>query len=158
MPLERSIAEVDLAYAAGIVDGEGSISASVSVHSPLNFRVVIAVSMCDYAVPEFMAHIFGGRVVERKQKTKSGKIVYTWALYCRNAAGALNLMVPYLLIKKARAESAIKLAMMMRPRQIARREKLTFSIEEIRCRHLLADLVTNANFASNGRMTRYAPL
>lgn len=145
--------KTELAYAAGLFDGEGSISASRSSHSPANWRVIVAVSMCDKAPVEFMARVFGGRALEIKQKTKSGKAIYQWAVYCRNAAEVLKLLLPYLLVKSDKARDAIALAALMRSRTT---QRVTITEEEAAQRKAIADRIRAANMSSNGRLVKYA--
>jgi hypothetical protein len=145
----------DVAYCAGLFDGEGCISASRSYHCQKNVRVSIYVTMCDRAGPEFMARTFGGHVREWKRKTRSGKAVFSWGLHCRKAAAVLELMLPYLQIKRSRAESAIKLAALSIGRDRTRTHQ--FSDAEISLRYQLMAVIRSENFSSNGRIARHAP-
>jgi hypothetical protein len=143
-----------IAYAAGIIDGEGSISASVSPRCAKNFRIHVAVGMCDREVPDFLAQVFGGKVRLEKRKTGAGKSVFTWTIYCRNAAEFLALVLPYLRVKRDRAEDAILLASMMRNRVEVMRTP--FGEGEIAARMEIASRIKAANIASNGRLANHA--
>ena len=55
MPLET-----DKAYAAGLIDGEGSISARRHTHVRNSFSICVRVGMCDREPLDWLASIFGG--------------------------------------------------------------------------------------------------
>lgn len=145
----------ELAYAAGILDGEGSISASPSSHCPKSIRIFVSVAMCDSRPIEFLARVFGGAAKELKRRTNAGKPIFRWALYCSKAADFLELVLPYLTVHQERAQTAIRLARMAKPRGVAKGHH--FTDEEIAERLHLAGLIRAANFASNGRIAKYAP-
>ena len=153
MPLIKSGSKEALAYCAGLVDGEGSISAAPSHHSALNYRVSLAITMCDINGLKFVSNIFGGNIRKEKALTKSGKEIYSWAIYCRNAADALEQMLPYLQVKKSRAIKAIKLARMMRDKKS---QRLPIGSDEIVMRHEIAASIRSENIASNGRLIKHA--
>ncbi len=150
MPLIKSRA-TDVAYAAGLIDGEGSIGAYASPKCPKNIRVTVKMSMVDRAGPEFMAATFGGNIRLEKRKTNSGKPIYSWALYCKKAAVCLEEMLPFLRIKQDRAKDAISLASMMKPRRSAKYYE--FSDIELQDRFILVARIKAANRASNGRIS-----
>lgn len=161
MPLKKgssqaTIKDTDLAYAAGILDGEGSIGARKHFHLRASFSITISVTMCDKEVPEFMASLFGGKVRMEKQKTSTGKSIYGWYLHCKNAANALHAMLPFLIIKKQRAIDAIQLQSMMRSRG-GRGLKKHISENEITSRLEVVARIRAANFSSNARIRSYAP-
>jgi hypothetical protein len=143
-----------IAWCAGLFDGEGSISASKSYHSPDNIRVTINVGMCDPEAVYKIASVMGGRVRKEKRKTKSGKAIFVWSLHCRKAADALELMLPCLVTKRSRAEYAIQLARLMRPK---RDSTTPIAANDAAKRHALAARIRQENLGSNGRLARYAP-
>lgn len=149
-----SIRDTDLAYAAGIIDGEGSISASHSSKCAKNVRIILNVAMCDPSAVVFLQQTFGGNLRREKRMTKSGRPIYSWSLYCRKAASVLQLILPYLRIKRQRAADAIKLALMMR--RVQESHKAIINEEEINLRIALAAKIKAENLASNGRAVRYA--
>lgn len=119
----------DLAYAAGMLDGDGFITVNKGSRPQKNgshsFMVTVAVAQKEDDILLWFAAMFGGRVriVGKGKYTKDafGKELFfppmqRWELYCQNAANFLEMIVPYLRIKKNRAELAIKLARMQRHR------------------------------------------
>lgn len=141
MPLKE-----DMAYIAGLFDGEGSVGASRS-RAAMNLRVYIQIAMCDRVPVDFVASVLGGKVSELKRRTGSGKAVYQWALHCNKAADALEKIIPYLRLKKERAESAVKLARMMRHTG----KKEPFTEAEISERFRLGNAIKTANARGNAR-------
>ena len=144
--------DTDIAYIAGLFDGEGSISASYGVVSKVNVRVTVQIAMCDREPLDLVASVFGGCVKELKRKTKTGKSVYQWVLNCRKAADFLEVISPYLRIKGERARWAISVARMTR----LTGKKLPFTDDEVRCRRELVSAIKAANCRSNGRIARFA--
>lgn len=99
---------VSLAYAAGIVDGEGTIgitelSPRKDRRSP-QFRAYVAVVMTDPAVPLWMAQTFPGTVHAYAGRQPGHKGTFGWRLANRRAAEFCGLLVPYLKVKRAQAE------------------------------------------------------
>jgi hypothetical protein len=148
MEFGASPTPVDLAYAAGIVDGEGSIGWYKPKTSKATYRVRFSVAMTDIEGPAHMAALFGGRIYEQGRKTGVGKIIYVWQLTCKDAANALEILKPYLKIKANKAELAINLARRMQTPGCNTRIPLTEA--EIAARKFLASALREANFTSNG--------
>lgn len=147
----------DLAYLAGIIDGEGSISASKSRPCTENFRIFLAVAMCDVGPINLLAQVFGGDVKIDKRQTKTGKFVFRWTVYCRNAATVLELLLPYLIVKRDRAMNAIALQKLMRPKGIQGMGRgFRFPAAEIEERNRLATAIKSENFSTNGRIACHA--
>lgn len=102
----------DLAYAAGVIDSDGCVTVSRNKVSG-SYRVSVHVSMVPPEVPLWFLKTFGGSYKQQYRREKEGKTypdVHIWVLYCRNAADFLELIVPYLKLKKYRAEIAVELA------------------------------------------------
>jgi hypothetical protein len=116
----------------------------------MNYRITIAVVMCDAEPVQFMAKVFGGRCRLLKQVTKSGRPIYMWSLYCRKAANALELLLPYLTVKRSRSINAIQLARSMRTRGNDRLAILSSS--QLDARIKLASAIRAENYHSNGRI------
>jgi hypothetical protein len=139
---------IDLAYAAGIMDGEGSIGWYKPISSKATYRVRVSVAMTDIEGPTHMAEVLGGRIFEQSRKTGTGKTMYVWQLTCKSAADALALLLPYLKVKRGKAELAINLARRMQTPGCNTRIALTDA--EIAARKFLASALREANFISNG--------
>jgi hypothetical protein len=105
--------ETDLAYAAGIIDGEGTIL--ITHHKALpgrcqeGYRVVVEFGMCDATAPMWFLVTFGGRCKGYDRILhRHCRMVYRWNQTDSKAAEFLRLILPYLKTKKAQAEIALE--------------------------------------------------
>ena len=100
---------IDLAYAAGIVDGEGCITINHAKSKQCMrgyFNALqIKVAMTTYQVPYWLLDTFGGSI--REQPT-TGKLIYVWTIGSRQASNLLKQLLPHLKNTKLQAETAIK--------------------------------------------------
>lgn len=97
-----------IAYLAGLVDGEGCISI-VRQNRVDNLCNMLVVGMSDKEGPEMFKEVFGGSVLSRRRR-HNYKVMYTWRVYSRQAARALEILYPYLVIKKKQADICLELA------------------------------------------------
>ena len=150
--------DTELAYAAGIIDGEGTISA-YRQKSPLgHFRYYIKVhfDMIEDDIPLWFQLKFGGKFSPNQNRATSTARQH-WGINCRKAAQFLEHIVPYLRLKKNRAELAIQLANAARkPGQNTERRvsgkriaSLPLSLEEQTTREGLALQIRRENLLSN---------
>ena len=98
------------AYAAGIIDGEGSIGLNRITgekrRARYTMRVVIGIT--DPYLPLFFQESFGGNIwVEKKQNPKH-KDCWFWCLSAKKAVPFLTEILPYLHIKRPQAELALR--------------------------------------------------
>jgi len=92
--------ETDLAWAAGIIDGEGYITFA-DTQSRRGFTVCVGVNSTDEIMVPELRRLFGGNLYVRKTTHKPQ---LNWALTSREAiADALIAMLPYLRVKKDQA-------------------------------------------------------
>jgi hypothetical protein len=102
--VQMPVSEVDMAYLAGIFDGEGSIIRSRRSMECLQRSV--QVGMTDREVVEWIGQI-GGTVTERHPPGKR-KTMWMWRMAAHNDVIAfLTALLPYLRVKKAEAEKAL---------------------------------------------------
>lgn len=104
--------ELDLAYIAGLVDGEGCITAFRRKDSR-STRVSFSIAMCSRELLEWASAVFGGRVHEKNQsinKFHNWDQCYVWIASDKAALEILKIIAPYLKLKKTQAELAIQLA------------------------------------------------
>ncbi len=104
--------ETDLAYAAGIIDGEGSIGIACkkpekSNHSPNHFAH-ITVGMTDHQVPEWLHETFGGNL-RYKPADPPRRAQASWRVSYRLARRFLKAVQPYLKVKNPQAALALQL-------------------------------------------------
>ena len=154
-----NILESDLAYAAGIIDGEGSICVAYckqsSMSSVKNYGVAVSVGMVDPEVPLWLKSIFGGNVDTYKGK----RLVYRWKLHARKCADFLEMVSPYMKLKRARSEAAVQLARMARPHRGSpkgSRGNTSLSEDEIERKRPLAEFIRSENQRSNPKIAGYS--
>lgn len=104
---------IDLAYAAGIIDGEGSISISVAQpnygrNSPY-YYVLVKVGNTDLVLVNWLRKSFGGSIQTHEYNNSKWKTLYTWSLSTQQAARFLEDILPYLKLKWEQAEIALNL-------------------------------------------------
>lgn len=89
----------ELAYAAGLFDGEGSISLirnrANRTHSPQ-----VSIASTDYEVVDWFRERFGGSIVTKQPRMSNHSISYDWRLTDRRALGFLEVIRPYLVIER----------------------------------------------------------
>lgn len=104
---------VDLAYAAGIIDGEGSIKIFRVSAEKLNrnfdrFQLQVQVDMVKTNAVYWLQKIFGGNIYEHKRKNHlNWNDSKRWYIVSQRAGIFLKQILPYLKVKKQHAELAI---------------------------------------------------
>lgn len=94
---------VDIGYMAGLMDGEGSIMVRRVRNAP---AVFIRVSMTDERAIRWLAG-FGGAVTEYLPDPPR-KRVFTWQVFRQaDIAALLPVLLPHLIVKRAKAEEAL---------------------------------------------------
>lgn len=160
--IDKAHSPTDLAYAAGVIDSDGCVT--VSRNKAFNggsYRIAVHVTMVPSEVPLWFQLTFGGSYKVTKRKEKNGKSyppVHCWILYCRNAADFLEQVIPYLKLKRYRAEIAVRLARLHRHkgRNLSNRGyrygQVPLSAQERQERTHLAEIIRSENLKSNPRM------
>jgi hypothetical protein len=103
--------ETDLAYAAGLFDGEGCISIN-RVKPARNpnlkdgFQLRCSISITDEPIMDWFQELFGGYVMFR-QRTRA-QDYWQWVVTSNNAYNFLETMEPYLRLKKQQAQIGIE--------------------------------------------------
>jgi hypothetical protein len=109
----KAWAEVDVAavaYLAGIIDGEGTIgiySSSLKQPSP-SYNLQVLVTNCDAALMMWLVDNIGGTVNVRKGARPNHRSVFRWRVYNQEALALVEAILPYLVIKRAQAELALR--------------------------------------------------
>ena len=106
------IVETDLSYAAGLMDGEGSICIREYIyktpgHNIPAYSLYVEIRMTNREPVEFIKAKFGGSL-KSKGVTKTGKTIYDWKIYTKKAAIFLTMIYPFLKCKHRQAGIAIK--------------------------------------------------
>ncbi len=102
-----------LAYAAGIIDGEGSVMIRLlkkKGHTVARYHnLVVCVSSTDYPLCEWMQAHFGGTISTPSRPTNNWKAAWKWQLLSRHAEEFLRAVRPYLVIKDRHADIGLAL-------------------------------------------------
>src|SRR5262245_40378584 len=102
--------DIQLSWAAGFIDGEGTISAyhvSKGRVRPREFLVWISAVNTDPRPLRILQTMFGGSIV-RTRIRKGWKDLFHWKLSHRAAANAISAIAPYLVCKREQADLALE--------------------------------------------------
>lgn len=124
-----------LAYAAGVIDSDGTIG----VHRKLGAKAQdgshqdcyeprVAVKQVDIEAIDLLSKLFGGFRRIAAPSGGKGRPLHDWRVTGRVACRALEELLPYLRIKKLRAENAIEVGRLNRLQKF--RETLRFDDSE----------------------------
>ena len=101
--------ETDLAYTAGIIDGEGYIG--IKRHKKpeynWNYNVRLQVTNTDKTLMDWLLIKWGGHIYSRLGRTERHAPQYIWTLNCQDSVDMLQQLLPYLVIKQKQAQLAI---------------------------------------------------
>lgn len=101
------IKTTDISWAAGIIDGEGSIFIRSAKHWA---GLVIRVGMTHLPTLKKLQSLFGGNIgnAYRSKKNISHKDLYTWEVNSTNQINCLEKLYPYLITKQNQARIALE--------------------------------------------------
>ncbi len=108
--------EVEKAYLAGLIDGEGSIG--IDAHGGLrvpSVRITITNSCID--VLEEMAGLWGGAVTTRRRRVFNWKETADLRIGAKTAVDILKEIQPYLKIKRGQCQVALDFGKTVNPRK-----------------------------------------
>ena len=113
----------DLAYCAGIVDGEGSIT--ISMVSSGTYELRLDISNTDYGVLDYFQTTFGvGKVHFHSRPLR--RVIYKYYAYGKKACFVLSLLLPYMRIKKTQAKLAIEFQNKLIGRKVSRKNRVLY--------------------------------
>lgn len=100
------------AYAAGLVDGEGCITAkSTKSGTGIGIRVLIGMSTKAQAVLNRMCSVYGGTLITQNPPNPKHSPITTWTVTGAEAARFLDRIGPHLILKAEQAAIALKIDM-----------------------------------------------
>ena len=110
------VTDLDLAYAAGIFDGEGFVGLTINrqpTHRRVNMTYNLTVSIANTNLPliAWLKDSFGGYISTRqyrKDEYPDRLLGYEWKIVARQADVFLRLLLPYLRIKREQTETALR--------------------------------------------------
>lgn len=140
--------ETDLAYAAGIIDGEGCIrlhkhKSIMPFHNNgrgYYYRIVVNVANTVEWLPNWLALTFGGSVCKQRKLNPLWKTTWQWTISAKKAVKFLALILPYLRLKKFQAEICLSYAQRQKERKTRNRTEAQNALDEAD-----AILMTNLN-------------
>ena len=118
--------KTDLAYVAGIVDGEGCIYLEHNSKGK-SFQLSVSVGSTDAWICEWLKFAFGGCTYEMKTKNMPMR---KWEIRTKQAGQFLESILPYLRLKKPQAELAIQFQKARNPGPGIRRTDAQRAVEE----------------------------
>jgi hypothetical protein len=102
------ISDTEAAYAAGILDGEGSIALTRNRKSRWPSPQV-SVSSTDKELLVWLRSRFGGSIVIKKPRRSNHSVSYEWKLTDRRALGFLQTTQKHLVIERKASEAKLLL-------------------------------------------------
>lgn len=107
-----SIREVDWAYLAGLIDGEGCVTAEapgITTNGRRRAgRAMLIVGMTDAGVIKWLHETLGGHMCLRPARVPTQKPSWNWRLEGRKTKPILERLLPYLKIKDRQARVVIE--------------------------------------------------
>jgi len=107
------------AYAAGIVDGEGTIAiirqTDNRYNCRTNYNIRISVGSTDECLIQWLQIQFGGNIRHRKAKKENHKPLSEWYITGEPVGNIIEKLYPYLLIKLAQARVVLSFIHRIQP-------------------------------------------
>lgn len=135
--------ELEIAWAAGFFDGEGSISIrrgklSASPYGRRNYGIYIRVAQVDRSPLDQLTRIFGtGSVSQSRKYTETRAPYHDWCAAGSSAGMIIARMLPYLTVKRERALLALELQQRIAGSRKGRAKTgYRLSDEEMQIRHV----------------------
>jgi len=102
------ISKTDLAYTAGIIDGEGCISiVPRKLDGKVYHSLFVAVTCTDTVIVPWLKATFGGNTHQVKERRKNHRDMLQWGISTQEAEDFLRRILPWLRLKKPQAELAL---------------------------------------------------
>lgn len=123
------VTEVDSAWAAGFIDGEGSFHIRLRRENRSHVLVLRAAqTRLDPLVK--LQVMYGGAVRSPKKRKDHHQVVYLWEIMGDGAVRAIRSMRPFLIVKPIRADVCLALAALRKPRGVNRVSEDEFAQRE----------------------------
>jgi len=100
--LDRSWSETELAYFAGIVDGEGCFA--MHRHTEDRFGAQLQIGNTDLLLMQWIQRHFDGSLNLEKRRNAKHQDVWRWTASASDLDRILQGLIPYLITKKRQAE------------------------------------------------------
>jgi len=119
--------KTDLAYIAGLFDGEGCIRIGKCKKTPrqmTSYSLHCSLSIANQYLPELLRMFFGGGI-RRRNLPPPRKMQWDWQIHGENAISFLKAIYPYMILKKGQADIAFKFQEAIYKRKTENRYRLT---------------------------------
>ncbi len=139
----------ELAWMAGIVDGEGSIMIQkVTKKSGLHpeYRLILRVNVSVGQDLSRFSEKFGSKIYPGKAPTSTSRPYRIWLVYGKTALSVLKVLLPYLVWKKDKAALAISF------QEGLKTSRPTLSAEEVAKRELFYLAMKKLNFRGQAKL------
>lgn len=107
--LDKKFAVRDLAYTAGLLDGEGCITGT---SNGTRHSLMVFISSSDMPILDWLQELYGGGFRNWNSNPK-GRRVEKWIIPAASVTPFLKLMVPFLKIKRAQLYKAMSIRHMI---------------------------------------------
>ena len=104
----RNMTELDAAYFAGLMDGEGWITIHKRTYKKTYYYLYCGIKMTDPRALEALKEIIDARIAKYTKPRANTKDTYQINLYGDNVKDFLAQVYPYMLIKKEHASIALQ--------------------------------------------------
>jgi hypothetical protein len=105
------VSVADAAWAAGFFDGEGCIVGSrTKTGGRYYFTLLVAVGQVDIRPLEHLKELFGGSIQHQYSSTTKRQTLHQWIVTSGLARHFLRTILPYLWVKRERAELALSVS------------------------------------------------
>lgn len=107
----RFLGAVELAYLAGIIDGEGTIGLHErqGIGEKKRWCIRFIVTNTDFRLIQWLIDNFGGNFYKKTPKVAKWKVSYVWTIYdTKKCYDLIKKIKPYLVLKNEQADVVIK--------------------------------------------------
>jgi len=109
IPEEQPAEASELAYIAGLFDGEGSVSISkIKNKSGKSYSLKVKISMTNPEALKLCSRLFGKKFFPGQRAEKNHAVSYTWQLTGQRAGSFLKAIRPFLLVKAQDADIGLR--------------------------------------------------
>jgi hypothetical protein len=102
----------DIAYFAGIVDGEGSIGIELLSPTKSRKKTYYVCRLCvintNLALMQWIKENFGGTFDAKAPKIPNRKLCYRWHIFGKDLENLITALMPHLRIKKEQAQLLLR--------------------------------------------------
>lgn len=114
------IKETDLAWLAGLADGESCVRLEHRKErrekkGSDNYRLVFEINMVHKdTILRIIDILKVGTIIKKKSRRSKDRVSWVWRISCTNAKNVLNLLYPYVVTKKKEFEIALRFIDLLR--------------------------------------------